>query len=69
MAKKPFGHIKKGAMHRDLGLKPDAKITEADIARERKINPKRAQFAENARHFHHAGARGHMARHAQKVLK
>jgi hypothetical protein len=44
--------VKKGAMHKDLGLKKNAPITQKDIARERKINPKRAQFAQEAkRHF------------------
>lgn len=59
MAGKPFGKIKKGAMHRDLGLKPGAKITERDISRERKINPKRAAFAQEAKDgdFKHAGKR------------
>jgi hypothetical protein len=67
-----FGHIKKGQMHRDLGKSPGEKITSSDIAKEKAkggVFAKRAQFAENAKHFHHAGARGHMARHAQKVLK
>lgn len=53
-----IGPIKKGAMHQDLGLPPKAKITAADIARERKINPKRAQFAQNAKKFHHGKSRG-----------
>lgn len=59
MAGKPFGKIKKGGMHRDLGLKPNAPITEKDVARERKINPKRAQFAEESREgkFKHGRSR------------
>jgi hypothetical protein len=52
---KPFGHIEKGAMHRDLGKKPDAPITRADIRKEAKKGPlgaKRANFARMAkRHF------------------
>jgi hypothetical protein len=39
-------------MHKDLGLKPDAKITEADIEKEKAkggVKAKRAVFAENAR--------------------
>jgi hypothetical protein len=55
MAGKPFGHIKKGAMHHDLGKKPGAPITQADIRREAKKGPlgaKRANFARMAkRHF------------------
>ena len=65
-----IGPIKKGQMHRDLGKAQDAKITEADISKERAkggVFAKRAQFAENAKHFHHA--RGHVARQAAKVLK
>jgi hypothetical protein len=50
-----IGPIKKGAMHRDLGLKPDAKITQADIKREARKGPRgarRANFARMAkRHF------------------
>ncbi len=55
MSGKPIGPIKKGAMHRDLGLKPGAKITSKDIAKEAKKGPlgaKRANFARMAkRHF------------------
>ncbi len=50
-----IGPIKKGAMHRDLGLKADAPITQADIRTEAKKGPKgakRANFARMAkRHF------------------
>jgi hypothetical protein len=50
-----FGHIKKGAMHRDLGKAPGAPITQSDIRREAKKGPlgaKRANFARMAkRHF------------------
>jgi hypothetical protein len=44
--------VKKGAMHRDLGLKPDAPITQADIRKEAKKGPtgaKRANFARMAK--------------------
>jgi hypothetical protein len=55
MAGKPIGPIKKGAMHRDLGKKPGAPITQADIRTEAKKGPlgaKRANFARMAkRHF------------------
>ncbi len=48
-------NVKKGAMHRDLGLKPGAKITGADIKKEAAKGPlgeKRANFARMAkRHF------------------
>lgn len=50
-----FGSIKKGAMHRDLGKKPGAPITQQDIKTEAKKGPlgaKRANFARMAkRHF------------------
>ncbi len=50
-----FGHIKKGAMHRDLGKSPNAPITSQDIRTEAKKGPlgaKRANFARMAkRHF------------------
>lgn len=44
-----FGKIRKGAMHKDLGKSPNAPITQSDIAREEKINPKRANFAKMAK--------------------
>ena len=50
-----IGPIKKGAMHRDLGKKPNAPITRSDIKREARKGPrgaKRANFARMAkRHF------------------
>lgn len=50
-----FGHIKKGAMHKDLGKSPGAPITGADIKKEAAKGPlgaKRANFARMAkRHF------------------
>lgn len=50
----------KGLFRRDVGKSPDQPITEADIQKgEHSSNPaerKRAVFAENARHFHHAGS-------------
>lgn len=55
MSGKPFGHIEKGAMHRDLGKKPGAPITGKDIQKEAAKGPqgaKRANFARMAkRHF------------------
>jgi hypothetical protein len=71
MAGKPIGPIKKGQMHRDLGKAPDAPITQSDIAKEKAkggVFAKRAQFAENAKHFHHAGARSHMSRMAHSIM-
>lgn len=48
----------KGRFHRDVGKKPGQKITESDIQKgKHSKNPaerKRATFAENARHWHHA---------------
>jgi len=50
-----FGHIKKGAMHKDLGKAPGAPITQSDIKKEAAKGPlgaKRANFARMAkRHF------------------
>jgi hypothetical protein len=50
-----IGPIKKGAMHKDLGKKPGAPITQADIKTEAAKGPlgaKRANFARMAkRHF------------------
>lgn len=50
-----FGHIKKGAMHRDLGKPQGAPITQSDIKREAARGgkfAKRANFARMAkRHF------------------
>jgi len=49
--------LKKGQMHKDVGKKPGAKITEADIKKERAaggVKAKRAQFAENAKHWDHS---------------
>ena len=47
----------KGALHRTLGIKPGEKIPEAKLEKaEHSQNPttrKRAQLAENARHFNH----------------
>lgn len=57
-------HIKKsheGRFHKDVGKKPGAKITSADIQRGlRSKNPaerKRANFARNARKWHHGKGR------------
>jgi len=49
-------HLKKGQMHRDVGKPEGAKITSGDIAKEKAkggVFAKRAQFAENARKWHH----------------
>ena len=51
-------HLKKNRMHRDLGKAPGAKITEADIAKEKAkggVFAKRARFAENAKKWNHPG--------------
>ena len=50
--------LKKNQMHKDLGKAPGAKITEADIAKEKAkggVFAKRAQFAENAKKCAHLG--------------
>ena len=50
-------HLKKGQMHRDLGKPPGTRLTEADLAEEKSkggVYARRAQFAENARHWNHA---------------
>ena len=61
MARKPMDlKIKKGQMHKDVGKKPGAKITEADIAKEKAkggVFAKRAQFAENAKSWNHKGGK------------
>jgi hypothetical protein len=50
----------KGMFHRDVGEPAGHKITEADIQKgEHSSDPaerKRAQFADNARHFHHGSS-------------
>lgn len=55
---KPFGNLKKGALHKDLGVAKGKKIPLGKIKKaEHSANPtvrKRAQFADNARKFHHA---------------
>ena len=51
-------HLKKDQLHKDVGKAPGAKITEADIAKEKSrggVFAKRAQFAENARGWNHPG--------------
>ena len=61
MARKPMKlDIKKGQMHKDVGKKPGAKITEADISKEKAkggVFAKRAQFAENAKKWNHKGGK------------
>jgi hypothetical protein len=45
-------------MHKDVGKAPGAKVTEADIAKEKSkggVFAKRAQFAENAKKWNHPG--------------
>ncbi len=59
MARAPLKlNLKKGKMHKDVGKAPGAKITEADIAKEKSrggVFAKRAQFAENAKKWNHSG--------------
>ena len=50
--------LKENGMHKDVGKAPGAKITEADIAKEKSkggVFAKRAQFAENAKKWNHPG--------------
>jgi len=50
--------LKKNQLHEDVGKAPGAKITEADIAKEKSrggVFAKRAQFAENAKKWNHPG--------------
>jgi hypothetical protein len=59
MARVPMKlQLKKNQLHKDLGKAPGAKTTEADIAKEKSkggVFARRAQFAENARKWNHAG--------------
>jgi hypothetical protein len=59
MARAPMKlHVKKNKLHKDLGKTPGAKITEADIAKEKSkggVYAKRAQFAETAKKWNHPG--------------
>jgi len=51
-------HLKKDQLHEDVGKTPGAKITEADIAKEKSkggVFAKRVQFAENAKKWNHPG--------------
>ena len=51
-------HLQTGQLHRDLGKPAGAVITTSDIAKEKArggVFAKRAQFAENARRWRHAG--------------
>jgi len=53
-------HLKKGQLHRDLGKAPGTRLTEADLATEKSkggVYARRAQFAENARHWKHTPAK------------
>jgi len=50
--------VKKNQLHKDVGKVPGAKISEADIAKEKSkggVYAKRAQFAENAKKWNHSG--------------
>jgi hypothetical protein len=53
MARAPMKlDLKKNQLHKDVGKTPGARITAADIAKEKSkggVYAKRAQFAENAR--------------------
>jgi hypothetical protein len=57
MARAPMKlDLKKNQMHKDLEKAPGAKVTEADIAKEKSkggVFAKRAQFAENAKKWNH----------------
>ena len=59
MARAPLKlKLKKNKMHEDLGKAPGAKITDADVAKEKSkggVFAKRAQFAENAKKWNHTG--------------
>jgi len=59
MARVPMKlHLKKGKLHKDVGKASGAKITEADITKEKSrggVYAKRAQFAENAKKWNHPG--------------
>lgn len=49
--------LKKNKLHTDVGKAPGAKITKADIAKEKAkggVFAKRAQFAENAKKWKHS---------------
>jgi hypothetical protein len=51
-------YVKKNQLHKDLGKAPGARITAADIAKEKSkggVYAKRAQFAENVRKWDHSG--------------
>jgi hypothetical protein len=58
MARAPMKlDLKKNKMHKDVGKAPGAKITQADIAKEKSkggVFAKRAQFAENAKKWNHS---------------
>ncbi len=59
MARAPMKlNLEKDKMHKDVGKAPGAKLTEADIAKEKSrggVFAKRAQFAENAKKWNHPG--------------
>lgn len=59
MARAPLQlQLRKNQLHKDLGKAPGAKITEADITKEKSqggVFARRAQFAENAKNWRHPG--------------
>lgn len=59
MARVPMKlHLKKNQLHKDVGKAPTARITTADIAKEKAkggVYARRAQFAENAKQWRHPG--------------
>jgi len=59
MARAPMKlHLKKNQLHKDVGKAPGAKLSAADLAKEKAkggVYAKRAQFAENARKWKHTG--------------
>ena len=59
MARAPMKlNLKKDKMHKDVGKASGAKLTEADIAKEKSrggVFAKRAQFAENAKKWNRPG--------------
>ena len=52
-------HLKKGALHRSLGVPQDKKIPKSDLAEalgsKNPLTRKRAQFAKNAASWNHRG--------------
>jgi hypothetical protein len=51
--------LKKNQLHKDAGKAAGTRISAADLAKEKAkggVYARRAQFAENARKWHHAGS-------------